>query len=213
MQQKRLIVALLISTAILFLWSYFVPVKPPQPSPSPSPQATQQPTATPTSVSLSTPTPLPAGSPAAPVNAAPHRMLSIRTPLYEAKIDSRGAEPISWIIKKNKKSGNDIYSVAGNKRDRVPLELISPEGLKRQPRQVPLQLLTGDAVLDSALSSGTYKLEGVEAASGDVDVSLAPGERKQLTFVLEDSASRLQVRKTLTFDADRYDTDLTVLLK
>jgi len=95
----------------------------------------------------------------------------------------------------------------------VPLELISSEGLKRQPRQVPLQLLTGDATLDSALSSGTYKLEGVESANGDVDVNLAPGERKQLTFVFDDSANRLQVRKTLTFDADRYDTDLTVLLK
>jgi YidC/Oxa1 family membrane protein insertase len=74
-------------------------------------------------------------------------------------------------------------------------------------------LLTGDAALDLALSSGTYKLEGVDSANGDVDVSLAPGERKQLTFVLEDSASRLQVRKTLTFDADRYDTELAVLLK
>jgi YidC/Oxa1 family membrane protein insertase len=147
------------------------------------------------------------------LNAAPQRTIDIKTPLYEAKFDSRGAEPISWIIKKNKKSGNDIYSVAGNKRDRVPLELISSEGLKRQPRQVPLQLLTGDAALDSALSSGTYKVEGVDSASGDVEVSLVPGERKQLTFVLEDSASRLQVKKTLIFDADRYDTDLTVLLK
>jgi YidC/Oxa1 family membrane protein insertase len=211
MQQKRLILAFALSTAILVLWSYFVPNKPPQNSNQPVASASPPITApkteppNPSQIQASTVTPT--------LNAAPQRTLEIKTPLYEAKFDSRGAEPISWIIKKNKKSGNDIYSVAGNKRDRVPLELISPEGLKRQPRQVPLQLLTGDAALDSALSSGTYKLEGVEAANGDVDVSLAPGERKQLTFVLEDSASRLQVRKTFTFDADRYDTDLTVLLK
>ena len=212
MQQKRLILAFALSTAILVLWSYFVPNKPPQDSNQPAVATASPP------ISARKPEPpnssqVQASTVAPSLNAAPQRTIDIKTPLYEAKFDSRGAEPISWIIKKNKKSGNDIYSVAGNKRDRVPLELISPEGLKRQPRQVPLQLLTGDAVLDSALSSGIYKLEGVEAANGDVDVSLAPGERKQLTFVLEDSASRLQVRKTLTFDADRYDTDLTVLLK
>ena len=44
----------------------------------------------------------------------------------------------------------------------MPLELISPEGLKRQPRMVPLQLQTGDAALDSALSSSTYRVEGVD---------------------------------------------------
>ena len=213
MQQKRLILAFALSTAILILWSYFVPNKQPQNSNQPAVASASPPigatkTETPNSSQVQSST---VAAPA--LNAAPQRTIGIKTPLYEAKFDSRGAEPISWIIKKNKKSGSDIYSVAGNKRDRVPLELISSEGLKRQPRQVPLQLLTGDAALDSALSSGTYKLEGVEPANGDVDVSLAPGERKQLTFVLEDSASRLQVRKTLIFDADRYDTDLTVLLK
>jgi len=44
MQQKRLIIALLISTAILFLWSYFNPVKPPVPPPSPQNQTSPQPT-------------------------------------------------------------------------------------------------------------------------------------------------------------------------
>ena len=211
MQQKRLILALAISTAILFLWSYLVPVKPPQnnnqPSSAPSP-------------------PLQVGSPQAQATnsrfvqaltatlpAAPQRTVRIKTPLYEAKFDSRGAEPISWVIKKNKNSGSEIYSVAGNKKNRVPLELISPEGLKRQPRQLPLQIVTGDTNLDSTLSSGTYKLEGAEGSDGDVEVTLAPGEKKQLTFVLEDGASRLQVRKTLVFDADRYDTDLTLLVK
>ena len=34
------------------------------------------------------------------------------------------------IIKKNKNSGAEIFSVSGRKSDRVQLELISPEGLK-----------------------------------------------------------------------------------
>jgi YidC/Oxa1 family membrane protein insertase len=213
MQQKRLILALAISTAILFLWSYLVPVKPPQnnnqPSSVPSPSAqvgSSQGQAT-------NPPPVLAGTTTPSLTAAPQRTIWIKTPLYEAKFDTRGAEPVSWVIKKNKNSGSVIYSVAGNKKNRVPLELISPEGLKRQPRQVPLQIVTGDTALDSTLSSATYKLEGVESNNGDVELSLASGEKKELTFVLEDSVSRLQVRKTLAFDADRYDTDLTLLVK
>jgi YidC/Oxa1 family membrane protein insertase len=73
-------------------------------------------------------------------------------------------------------------------------------------------VVTGDANLDWTLSSSTYKVEGVEG-NGDVDLKLAPGEKKQLTFVLEEGSNRLQVRKAIVFDADRYDTDLTLLVK
>ena len=213
MQQKRLILALAISTAILFLWSYLVPVKPPQNNNQPSsvPSSSAQ-VGSSQAQSTNLP-PVQAGTTTPSPAAAPQRTIRIKTPLYEAKFDTRGAEPTSWVIKKNKNSGSEIYSVAGNRKNRIPLELISPEGLKRQPRQVPLQVVTGDTNLDSTLSSATYKLEGVEGNNGDVEVSLGPGEKKQLTFVLEDSASRLQVRKTLAFDADRYDTDLTLLVK
>ena len=211
MQQKRLLLAFIISSAILVLWSYFSPVQQP---PNPPAGATPSPTATattPTSGSVAQTTPaIPAPTPN--INAAPQRTLTVRTPLYDVKFDTLGAEPVSWIIKKNKHNGAEIYSVAGHKRDKIPLELISPEGLKRQPRQVPLQLQTGDAALDLALSSTTYKVEGVDATTGDVDLNLAAGEKKEITFVLEDS-NQLQVRKTIVFDADRYETDLSLLVK
>ncbi len=213
MQQKRLILALAISTAILFLWSYLVPVKPPQnnnqPTPIPSPLAQAS-----SSQALATTSPLVLSSAAMPTStSAPQKTIRIRTPLYEVKLDTRGAEPTSWVITKNKNSESKICSVAGTKNQCLPLELISPDGLKRQPREVPLQLITGEAGLDIALSSAIYKVEGADSANGDVDVSLAPGEKKQLAFVLEDPASRLQLRKTIVFDADRYDIDLTVLLR
>ena len=212
MQQKRLLLAFILSSAILVLWSYFSPVSPPpnqNPGATPSPAASEPPaqagsSATPVVPSAPAPTPN--------ISAAPQRTVTIRTPLYHAKFDTLGAEPVSWIIKKNKHSQSEIYSVAGHKRDKIPLELISPEGLTRQPRQVPLQLQTGDAALDLALSSTTYKVEGVDAATGDVDLNLGPGEKKQITFVLED-ANQLQVRKTIIFDADRYETDLSLLVK
>ena len=105
-------------------------------------------------------TPMPSASPTNVVAVQPEpqvkRTVTIKTPLYEAKVDSTGAEVVSWIIKKNKDSGREIHSVAGNKNNPVPLELVSPEGLKRQPRQVPLQVLTGDGALDATLSSSSY---------------------------------------------------------
>jgi YidC/Oxa1 family membrane protein insertase len=146
------------------------------------------------------------------LTVAPQRTITIRTPLYDAKFDTLGAEPTSWILKKNKHSKAPIYSVAGHKSDRIPLELISAEGLKRQPRMVPLQLHTGDAALDAVLSSSTYRVEGVDAANGDVDLTLTEREKKELTFVLED-ANRIQVRKKIVFDAERYETDLSLLVK
>ena len=143
---------------------------------------------------------------------APHRLVAIKTPLYEAKFDSLGAEPISWIISKNKDSGQEIQSVAGDKKHHVPLELISQEGLKRQPREAPLQLATGDAGVDSVLASNNYLVEGVEGATGDSELTLPTGE-KRITFLLKDQATGLDVVKSIVFHADSYIVDLEVTVK
>ncbi|HJP90714.1 MAG TPA: membrane protein insertase YidC [Pyrinomonadaceae bacterium] len=211
MQQKQLLLALVLSAVILFLWSHFFPVVPP---PKPNAAATASPTASSTASQAAT-TPAPAApTPVsiANLNTAPQRTVTISTPLYDAKFDTLGAEPISWIIKLNKNSKTEIYSVAGRKKDKKPLELISAEGLKRQPRLAPFQLQTGDGALDTALSSATYRVEGLDAPSGDVNLNLASGEKKELTFVYDD-ANGVQVRKKIVFDADRYATELSVLVK
>ncbi len=211
MQQKRLIIALLISTAILFAWSFLVP-KPPPPPPSEQPQATPQQTVTPTGTASATPTPQTAAS-TTPANTAPHRIISIKTPLYDAKFDTLGAEVISWIIKKNKDSGQDIYSVAGRKSDRIPLELVSQEGVKRTPRDAPFQLAIGDATADNVLRSTNYLVEGLNASTGDTEISLNPGEKKRITFQLKDASSGLEVSKTVEFDAESYISNLEVSIK
>ena len=218
MQTKRLIIALLLSSAILFLWTYFTP-KPPQnqngqpgASPSPSAQAGDTPGPSPSTTAATLPARSTNSTSPVTSSSAPKRVITVNTPLYQAKFDTLGAEPISWIVKKNKRTNTAIYSSASTRNNKVELQLISATGLERQPREVPLQLRTGDSSLDFALSSSTYKVEGVSATEGDTDLTLAPGERKQLTFVLEDG-SGLQVRKTIDFDAERYDTDLAVLIK
>src|SRR6185295_9086738 len=215
MQQKRLLLALILSSVILFLWTYFYPVPPATQKPGATPSPTASPTATQQTASANNaPTPTPAPQPALNVSAAPQRTITIRTPLYDAKFDTLGAEPVNWKIKTNKasKGQSEVFSVAGHKSDKKPLELISPEGLKRQPRMVPFQLQTGDAALDAALSSSTYKVEGVDQPNGDVDLNLKEGQRKELTFVLEDS-NGVQVRKKIVFDGDRYETGLAVSVK
>jgi len=208
MQQKRLVIALLISTAILFLWTYLVPVKPPQtPPPSqPSSQSTPSPSivATPAQSLVSVNT---------PVNAAPHRTVLIKTPLYEVKLDSEGAAAVSWIIKKNKDSGRDIYSVGGDQKAQLPLELISPKGLERQPREAPLQLITGDSALDAVLNSANYSITTNNSANPDTDILLQPGERRRLEFVLSDAATGLNVSKVMVFDGDDYSVDLQITVK
>src|SRR5687767_1034745 len=165
MQNRRLLLALLLSSAILFLWTYLNPAPPPtnpQQSAQPGPaQAGSSPAATATTTQSPTqPAPAPAASIA--ISQAPQRTITVESDYFKAKFDTRGAEPVSWIIKKNKISKTEIYSVAGKKSDKIPLELISPEGLKRQPRSVPMQLQTGDASLDEVLAASTYRVEGVD---------------------------------------------------
>ncbi len=211
MQNRRLLLALLLSLSIITLWTLFYPAPKNQPGAAPGASATPSPSATQPATASSFATPA-SSTPAAGVAEAPQRTITIRTPLYDAKFDTRGAEPVSWIIKSNKNGGKPIYSVAGKKSEQKPLELISPEGLARQPRQVPFQLRTGDDALDNLLASTSYRVEGVDNANGDVDLNLAPGEKRELTFVL-DGANGVQVRKKIVFDANRYETDLSLLVK
>ena len=163
------------------------------------PSPTSSPTTPPASQPQSTPTVAPASR-----EDVPHRTVSIITPLYEAKIDSLGAEVVSWIITRNKESNQPIYSVAGTRKNQVPLQLVSQEGLKRQPREAPLQLLTGDNNIDGILVSRNYKIEGADATGDDVKLVLSPGETKRVSFLLHDSNTGLDVAKTISFDANGY---------
>jgi YidC/Oxa1 family membrane protein insertase len=210
MQQRRLLIALILSSAILFLWTYFYPASAPKNQPqgaAATPSLTAAPSTSQTPASSAS-----ASTAITTINQAPQRTITVRTDLYDVKFDTRGAEPISWIIKKNKYSNSEIFSVAGKKSERKELELISPEGLNRQPRQVPFQLQTGDSTLDTVLATSTYRVEGADSSNGDVELNLGANGKKQLTFILED-ASGLQVRKTIAFDGEKYETDLSLSVK
>ncbi len=214
MQQKRLLLALLVSTAILFGWNYLFPIKPIKPPEKPTEaSASPQPTGTAQPKPSAFPQPQRVTSSAGTVQTGPQRTIAITTPLYKARLDSRGAAVVSWILEKNQESGRALYSVGGEKTNPAPLELVPQKGLENQPREAPLQLATGDVAIDEVLASSNYRIEGYDNAGGDVELSLAANEKKRLTLSLHDDRTGVDLVKAMVFDANSYSLELTVRLK
>lgn len=199
MEQKRLLLALVISAVILFGWSYlFPPSTPPQNSNNPQPS----PTAAPTSEPPKTVSTQSGEAVASTPDNIPNRQLSVSTPLYEVGFDSQGAAAKSWIIKRNKDDkgeGKPLYSIASIKGDLRPLQLI-PERVGGH--KYPLSLVAGRADIDETLAKN-YQIVGVEG-EGDLRLELKPGEKRSVEFIRTDAGSGVEVVKKLTFDADRY---------
>ena len=212
-QQQRFILALVASAAVLILWNYlYPPVKPPQPNVNANSQQTAQVSPQPTT--QTTPTPRPVQSPSqVPVPApdtTPQRKIHIVTPLYEATFDSRGAVATSWIVKKNKNTGRDIYAASSTRNNPKPLELIAagPAGVSPDQLFQPLRLVTGDPAIDPVLASKNFTVAG----DGNADtVDVATGS-KRVDFTLHDEATGLAVTKSVTFLADRYSAEIELKL-
>ena len=116
---------------VLFGWSYFyAPTKPANNSNIEIAAANAN-----TASSTATPaaTPPPTQPAAQPVSAAPdpvpNRTVTIKSPLYEVTLDSKGAVATSWIILKNKSSKSEypVYADGSNGSNQKPLQLISPD--------------------------------------------------------------------------------------
>src|SRR5437763_2875860 len=211
-QQQRFILALVASGAVLFLWTYLFP--PPKQTPQPNANAnanvqqTASPSASPTTQALATATPAPAqasSSPAPTPDSMPQRKLRIVTPLYETTFDTRGAVATSWIIKKNKNTGRDLYAASSTKNNPQPLELIPTPlpGVAADQVFRPFQITTGDAAIDGVLANRNYRTFGPNAESGDETINVPAGS-KQIDFVIHDDATGLDATKRVTFFADRY---------
>lgn len=211
MEQKRFILAILLSAAILFAWSYLAPQPPPSPdapqqetTPSPTPSTTPQ-----SNRELVSPQPT-NNLTIASEDSTPQRTVTIVTPLYEVKLDSRGAVATSWILKRNRESGQPLNSVGGDRNSPMPLELVSQQGLAQNPREAPLRLVTPDENLNLALDNRSYQIEGIETESGDARIELNNGEQRRISFLLRDEATGVEVSKSLVFSADTYSVDFQV---
>lgn len=208
--QSRFLIAAVLSMVVLFGWSYFFAPKPPTGDAN-----TNSNTAANSNAAASTPTPAPvAQTPAATPAAAtpdttPNRKITIKSPLYEVTLDSKGALATSWIILKNDspKSQFPVYADGSTDSDKKPMQLISAEALARSPQEVPFRLSTDDAAVNELVNGRNYTISAAEDT-----ISLAQGQEKQIEFALTD-ASGVEVKKTFVFRADSYIADLGVSLK
>lgn len=207
-QTSRFIVAIALSAVVLVAWTYFfVPKKAPVDA-NANVAANTAPVATP----QSTPTPQPQAQPetaAVTPDTTPNRTITIKSPLYEVKLDSKGAVASSWIILKNRSPHGDypVFADGSTSGDEKPLQLISDEALKRSPREVPFRLSTDDQELTNLVNDRNYQI-----SVPDDTITLADGEERTIEFTLA-GAGGADVKKTFVFRANSYVADLSISLK
>jgi YidC/Oxa1 family membrane protein insertase len=200
--QTRFMLAAFLCLLVLFGWSYFFAPKKPANDNSNTAQANVAQTPAPVS---QTPQP-PQNQPVTTTtDNTPGKILTIKSPLYEVKLDSKGALATSWVLVKNVRGQHEtmLFGDGSHGDNKKPLELISQKSL--EAREIPFRLTTGDANLDTVLNNRNYQV-----SIPDETVSLNGSESKQIDFVLNDEANNLQVVKSLVFRADSYLTDLSV---
>lgn len=209
--QSRFLIAALLSMAVLFGWQYLMPKKPVTDNANNAQVAnttassTVNQTAPPTQPTTQTETV------ASTPDNIPNKEITVKTPLYEVKLDSNGALATSWILKKNISEKNPIgkplYADGSNKDNEKPLDLISPASLTQNPRQIPFRLSTGDPTLDTFLNQRNYQV-----SVNEENIEIDAGESKKIDFILRDEANGIEAVKSFVFNADSYVTDLQVKL-
>jgi YidC/Oxa1 family membrane protein insertase len=205
--QTRFFTAVLLSLGVLLLWGYLFPPPKSEENANLNANATvlqqQQTTATPEATTNPPLASLPQTNIA--LDSVANREISIKTPLYEAKFDSRGAVVTSWILLENRNLHGEkpIFAASSTRTEKHPLELIGTEALKR--RELPLKIVTGDQNLDAVLNNRNYEIAGAENAN---EIVLDAGENRKIEFVLRDEANQIEAVKSLTFHADSYVSDL-----
>jgi YidC/Oxa1 family membrane protein insertase len=207
--QSRFLIAAVASMVVLFAWSYFYsPTKPAANNANTEVAAnanTAQPSPVPTTATQQPVQPQPTTETVADAN--PNRTITIKSPLYEVRLDSKGGLATSWIILRNKSPKNDypIYADGSHGDEKKPLELISTKAAEQ--REFPFRLETEDQVLNNDLNGRNYQISAAEDT-----ITLAAGEEKavELTLTLDKGVT---VKKSFVFRGDSYVADLGVDLR
>lgn len=204
--QSRFLIAALLSMAVLFGWSYFFAPKKTATDNTNTAQNTAVATPTPENQTVQPNQPQNQQVAAIPDNV-PQKTVTINSPLYKVKLDSKGALATSWVLLKSSspKGERVLYADGSTENDKKELELIPPQALSNSPREIPFRLSTGDPNLDNFINDRNYQVSAPEE-----NVQLNGAETKQIDYVLRDEANGLEVTKSFVFHADNYVTDLNV---
>jgi len=199
---------MVLAMAVLFGWQYFYAPKPPVADPNAAANTnTAQAVATqptPAAPVAQTPTDPATTTP----DTTPNKQITIKSPLYEVTLDSKGAVATSWVLIQNRSGAEEraLWADGSNGEEKKPLQLISKEALAATPREVPFRLTTDDTAANGVINERNYSVTGAEG-----NVELTAGQEKTIEFKLTD-ASGLEVTKTFVFRADNYVADLSVKL-
>lgn len=205
--QSRFIIAAALSAVVLFGWSYFFAPKQPVGNNANANIPANANTAPATPAPAPTVQPQPETAALTP-DTTPNKQIKITTPLYEVTLDSKGAVATSWILLKNKspKEERPLYADGSNGTEKKPLQLISPDALSRNPREVPFRIATDDPAVNGLVNERNYSVSGA-----DGDVMLADGQERKIDFTLTDG-SGVEVTKSFVFRADTYVSDVQIKL-
>ena len=201
--QSRFLIAAVLSMAILLGWSYFFAPK--KPDNANANVANTNVNANTAQANTQAPPQVQQPQPNQPVattpDNTPNKVLTIKTPLYQVKLDSKGALATSWVLVKNVNSYGDkpLSAEGSTKENKIPLELIPQDNPKRE---FPFRLTTGDQNLDGLLNERNYTV----ATEGEI--TLNGSESKQIDFIFKDGD--VEVTKSFIFRADSSLTDLQI---
>lgn len=211
--QSRFLLAAVLSLIVLSAWGYFFAPEAVNENANVAQTNSEQANSNskPTPVAEKTPEPKEAELTSTP-DETENRTITIKTPLYIAKLDSKGAVATSWVLLLNDAGGDErkqeLYAQGSTKIEKKPLELISPESLKRNPREIPFRLFTGDQSLDGFINQRNYQISVSEE-----NVVLTGSDSKKIDFVLKNKETGVEVVKSFVFHADSYVTDISIKLE
>lgn len=201
--------AAVLSMIVLFGWSYFFAPKPPAEDPHAAANAnTSAPAAAQTGTPEQTQQPPTEQTEATP-DTTPNRQITVKSPLYEVTLDSKGAVAVSWILLRNvsPKADYPIYADGSTASEKKPLQLISNKALEQTPRDVPFRLITPDANTNNFANERNYQVSAQED-----EIILNANETREIEFVLV-GENGLEVKKKFLFRGDSYLADLAIDLR
>ena len=197
----RILIASILSMAVILLWAKFFAPKPPANVPQANKPPITAPAATNSATSPASPASTPAGSPTAhtpagvatgltpsnaaampPKTAAAEQTIVVENALYCVEFSNRGGVVKSWQLKKY---------MDDSKPQRV-LDVVHPQAAE-QVGGWPFALVLDDAQLEAQANSALYVVDG--AAAVPAGPLSAPAD---LQFVWSDG--HLEVTKTFKFD-------------
>jgi YidC/Oxa1 family membrane protein insertase len=125
--QSRFLIAAVLSMAFLFGWSYFfAPQKPATTMRTRRRSSARQIRRARTFNRIKR-----LNSTEATPDNIPNRQITIKSPLYEVKLDSKGALATSWILLKDAspKGERPLYADGSTESEKIPLQLISQKAV------------------------------------------------------------------------------------